>query len=147
MNIALRIVTIALAGGVAAVCFGVIFNVPRRILGFVFLTGAAGQTVKQSGAALGLPPEAATFLGSVVVAVIAEILERVLEYEVPLFSVPGFIPLVPGVPAFHAVVSFASGNYPLGVEETVRAALITSAIGGGLGTVKALARIKEKPVV
>ena len=64
----------------------------------------------------------------------------------PLFSVPSFIPLVPGVPAYRAVVSFAQADYLKGLESLVRATLLTAAIAAGLGTAKAFARLRQKPL-
>lgn len=126
--------------------FAIVFNVPRRALGLAAVTGAGGQLGKQLAALAGFPPEAATFAGAVAVGLLAEIFERFLRFEVPLFSVPGFIPLVPGVPAYHAVVAFASNQYALGLEESTRALLLTAAIGAGLGTVRALGKIREHPL-
>jgi uncharacterized membrane protein YjjB (DUF3815 family) len=141
-----HILLLTVSSGIAAVGFAIVFNVPRKALPLTAVAGAAGQLAKQLATLAGFPPEAATFLGAVSVGILAETFEHFFRLEVPLFSVPGFIPLVPGVPAFHAIVAFASNQYPLGVQEVVRALLLTAAIGAGLGSVRAVARLKERPL-
>ena len=62
-----------------------------------------------------------------------------------MFAIPGYVPLVPGVPAFRAVLNFVGGDYIAGLTDVVRAMLIVIAIAVGLGTVSAMARVWRQP--
>jgi uncharacterized membrane protein YjjB (DUF3815 family) len=80
----------------------------------------------------------------VVIGVLAELLARALRQPTMLFSIPGFIPLVPGSAAFRTLLEFVGADYAAGTASLVRTALLTAALAAGLGTVNALARIRQR---
>ncbi len=123
--------------------FAIAFNLPPRMLLAAALVGGLGLLVKGLATQLGQPPEVATFLGALTVGVMAEFGARRLKTPRSLMTVPGFIPLVPGVPAFKAVVSFADGLYITGIDYLIQAALLTGAIAGGLATVRAFSQLRK----
>jgi uncharacterized membrane protein YjjB (DUF3815 family) len=123
--------------------FAIAFNLPARMLLAASMVGGLGLLVKGVATQLSQPPEVATFLGALTVGILAEIGARGLKTPRSLLTVPGFIPLVPGVPAFKAVVSFADGLYITGLDYTIQAALLTGAIAGGLATVRAFSQLRK----
>lgn len=123
--------------------FGVAFNLPPRMLLIAAMVGGFGLLTKGMATQLGLPPEVATFVGALTVGVLGEIGARRWKTPRSLFTVPGFIPLVPGVPAFRAVVSFADGLYITGIDYMIQAALLIGAIAGGLATVRAFSQLRK----
>jgi len=54
--------------------------------------------------------------------------------------------LVPGAAAFRTLLAFVNADYPAGTAGLVRTALLTTALAAGLGTVSALARVRQKPL-
>ena len=131
----------------AAGGFAVLFDVPLRALPAAALVGMAAVAVRNSATILGgLPIEVGAFFGGLTIGVLAELLARRLHLPTSLFAIPGYIPLVPGVLAFRAVLGFINDDSLAGLADFVRATLIVVAIAVGLGTVSALARIGQKPL-
>lgn len=142
MNELTTIVVNVVVAGVAALGFGVLFNVPRRGLFGVALTGATAALVQMLALQLQFAHIAATFLAAAAVGAISQVLARRLAMPAYVFSTTGFIPLVPGVAAYTAVMEFAQHNLNTGLEGTVTAISLTLAIGAGLGLVDALMKAK-----
>jgi uncharacterized membrane protein YjjB (DUF3815 family) len=118
----------------------VLFNVPRRALLLAGCVGALAYTTRQIALAGGAPPEAAAFASGLAIGVAAELLARRLLLPTAIFSIPGFIPLVPGVQAFRTVLDFVDADYAGGTASLIQAALLTAALAAGLGTINALVR-------
>lgn len=137
-NLLLALATALLAAG----GFAVLFDVPRRTLLFAALGGALAVGVRSVVTMDGLPLEVGAFFAGLTIGVCAELMARWLRVPTSLFAIPAYIPLVPGVPAFRAVLSFVNGSYVAGLADFVRAILIVVAIAVGLGTVNALVRTR-----
>jgi uncharacterized membrane protein YjjP (DUF1212 family) len=131
---------------VATAGFAVLFDVPRRTLFVCALVGALAYGTRQGALNLGLPPEAAIFLGGVVVGLLAELFARLFHLPTSIFTIPGFITLVPGSAAFRTLLDFVSADYTSGTANSVRTALLTAALAAGFGTINALARMHRKPL-
>jgi uncharacterized membrane protein YjjB (DUF3815 family) len=142
MNELTTIVVNVVVAGVAALGFGVLFNVPRRGLFGVALTGATAALVQMLALQLHFAHIAATFLAAAAVGASSQLLARRLAMPAYVFSTTGFIPLVPGVAAYTAVMEFAQHNLNAGLESAVTALSLTLAIGAGLGVVDALMKAK-----
>ena len=140
----------ALLAGLSASGFGMLFNVPRRALLFGALVGALAYLMRLLALRLGLPLEAATFLGGTMIGLCGELLARLRHLPTTLFTIPGFIMLVPGTTAFRSLIDFVNARYDAGIQNLVLALLLTGALAAGLGTVSALARLRlthQKPKV
>lgn len=111
---------------------GVLFNVPRRALVACGLAGNVAWFSFLGFQRAGLSEAAATFVAAFIVAVASEILARVKRMPSPVFSVPGVIPLVPGLYAYHAMYGFVNEQYGEGGSYAVRTLLVAAAIGAGL---------------
>lgn len=137
-----KLLITAIVAGIAVLGFGVLFNVPRRGLWGVALTGATAAIVQPLAMQSGFVHVAATFLAAMAVGAVSQVLARRLAMPAYIFSTTGFLPLVPGVAAYTAVMEFAQHNLTLGLEHAVTALSLTLAIGGGLGLVDALMKAK-----
>ncbi|HWQ15650.1 MAG TPA: threonine/serine exporter family protein [Roseiflexaceae bacterium] len=124
--------------------FAVLFDVPRRALLPAALVGAAAYGVRVATLGAGLPAEAAIFAAGLAIGALAETLARLMRLPTMIFTIPGFIPLVPGVLAFVTMLQLVNGSYEPGVASLVRTALLTAALAVGLGTVGALARVGRR---
>ena len=126
--------------------FAVLFDVPRRALALATGIGLIGYLARQVLAVVGVTPEPATYLAALVIGLLSQEGGQRLRLPIVILTVPAVIPLIPGVPAFRAVVDFVNADYLSGLANVVRAILIASAIGAGLGTVTAVVRMRDKPV-
>jgi uncharacterized membrane protein YjjP (DUF1212 family) len=124
----------------SAAGFAVLFDVPRRALLPAALVGAAAYGARVVALGVGLPPEAAIFAAGLVIGATSEALARLMRIPTMIFTIPGFIPLVPGVLAFVTMLLLVNGSYEPGVASLVRTALLTAALAAGMGIADALAR-------
>ncbi|MCA9937590.1 MAG: threonine/serine exporter family protein [Anaerolineales bacterium] len=142
--------------GVTAVGFAILFSVPRRDLPGAFLTGAAGHCTRALLAQWGVPLEGATLAGAVVVGVLGNLLAQRLHKPTFVFTVPGVIPMVPGVFAFQTMmgilrVTTAAGGEVSGVLvdagiNAIHTALLLGALALGISVPRLLFR-HPRPVV
>jgi uncharacterized membrane protein YjjP (DUF1212 family) len=129
----------------AAAGFAVLFDVPPRALAVAALVGGLAFGAREAARAFGVPPEAAIFLAGVAIGALGEVFARVFKQPTALFTIPGFIPLVPGAAAFRTLLQLVDGDYASGIASFVGTALLTAALAAGLGTVSALARVRRRP--
>lgn len=127
-----------LAAYTAAGGFAVLFDVPRRYILFSALVGAVAYSTRQLVLAGGIPPEGAALVAGLTIGLCAEALARLFDVPTSLFSIPGYIPLVPGVLAFRTILNFVNADYTAGTADFVRAALVTLGLAAGLGTFTAM---------
>ena len=123
---------------VAAMGFGVLFNVPYRALfpsSFVGMLAFSGQVVAHQ---LHTPLEVAWFFGGLVSALTASAASRWLRLPTSIFIIPGFIPLIPGVAAFRTVLALANGDYAAGTASLARTVILVGALAAGVGSMSAL---------
>jgi uncharacterized membrane protein YjjB (DUF3815 family) len=122
--------------------FAVLFNVPRAVLLQCAAIGAGGHLLKIGLQALGVSLEVATFCGAFAVGVTGYLVARRLHMPRLVFTVTGIISMVPGIPAFEAIIHFSSGDMLNGLQGVVRASLITGAIAAGLSTARLITEIR-----
>lgn len=117
---------------VATACFGIIFNVPPKMIIRCGIVGATGWIVYYFSVQKGVDPVQASFLGAFIVAIAAHSLAR--RYKVPMivFNVSGIIPLVPGGIAYNAMRSIVENDYNMGIQYGSKAFMISGAIAMGL---------------
>lgn len=127
--------------------FAIMFDVPYRALLVAALVGAIGYTVFRLAGRAALPTGAAAFLAGMAISALAELLARPFRLPTSIFTIPGFLPLVPGAAAFRTLLHFAGDDYTGGIEGLVRTTIIVVALAAGIGTISALARLGRKPVV
>ena len=126
---------------VATVGFAVAFDAPPRALWGCGLIGALAYVARQGALGAGLPPEPAIFCGGLAVGILGELLARRRYLPASIFTIPGFIPLVPGALGFRTVLVLVERDYPTGVASLFQAILLTGALASGLATVQVLARM------
>jgi uncharacterized membrane protein YjjB (DUF3815 family) len=86
------------------------------------------------------PHEAAMLFAGFGIALTSGVLAHFTRMPLSIFAIPGFIPLVPGVLAFRAVLGFAEQDYTAGTSNLVQVTLGLAALAAGLGTAQALTR-------
>jgi uncharacterized membrane protein YjjB (DUF3815 family) len=95
----------ALWSGIAALGFGLLFNVPPRLLVGCVVCGALGHATRAlTMEVFGFNIEPATLAGAIVVGLLAVYFARRLNAPALIFATTGAIPMVPGSFAFRAML-------------------------------------------
>jgi uncharacterized membrane protein YjjB (DUF3815 family) len=141
----------------AAVGFAILFNAPRRALLPCALCGALGhatRTLMMEQADFTIV--SASFLGAIVVGFCGGYFAVRWKSPVSIFTIPGVIPMVPGVFAYRAMLGIldlisannitAQSLITNATLNMVRVTLILVALAAGIITPQLLFQ-REKPVV
>ncbi|MEB3749293.1 threonine/serine exporter family protein [Geobacillus icigianus] len=116
----------------ASALFGIIFNIPPRLLphsGFVGMSGWAAYMFAFRSGADGV---IATFMASFFVAFLSNAFARRYRAPATIFIVPGVLPLVPGGTAFEAMRHVVMNDYNTAIALAAKALMISGAIAMGL---------------
>lgn len=94
--------------GIAAIGFAILFNVPRRTLFPIWCIGALGGLIKFTAVNYEMGVVFASFLGAVVVGVVAIQMAHLRNSPPLVFSIPSVIPMVPGVFAYQFMLGMVA---------------------------------------
>lgn len=122
------IVQDAFWSAMASVGFGVLFNVPPRVLAYAALVGAVGHSVRRALELAGVGIEIGTLVGAVVVGFGGYYLGRRLGVPTTVLTIPGAIPLVPGAFAYRAMIGLL--QMTAATPESVTALLAEISLNG-----------------
>lgn len=143
-------------GAIAAVGFGVLFNIARAELWWCALTGALALLVRTICLTAGWSLEAASFLAALVVGSFVQVLRIRLNRSENALDVAGCIPMVPGSFAAKAILGLFALTVPnpLGADQTqtlvaavgntLRVTFTIGAIGTGLAIPTLLLRVRVR---
>ncbi len=112
---------------VPAVGFGMLFNVPARVLGYCAVLGALGHGLRFLLLRAGVPIEVGTWIAATVISFIGVWQAQVLRAHPKVFTVAAVIPMIPGVALFTALITIQQ-LYVKGATQE----LLTQAIDSGL---------------
>ena len=142
-----------LFGGLAAVGFGVLFNVQRRHLPWCGLAGALALGVRTVGMQLNWSLEAASFAAALAVGSVVQLFQERIGVSRNILDVAGCIPMVPGLFATKAILGFFALTTPEpqnpdqtlieSVEYFLRVASTIGAMGTGLAIPSLLLRVLD----
>ena len=121
----------ALLSGVAAFGFGALFNVSWKHLGVCFVVAGFASTVKVLALEAGTSLAPASFFGALTAGILAAVFSRKRRCPHIIFSIPGVIPMVPGVFGFKTVLGVLE-ILQQGAE--VDSEIVARTIGLGLNT-------------
>ncbi|MDI7742331.1 threonine/serine exporter family protein [Lysinibacillus fusiformis] len=113
-------------------CFGVIFNAPTKAIPYCGFVGAIGWIIYYVLIQLNVTEVQASFIGAFVVAIVAQIFARRFKMPMIIFNVSGIIPLVPGGIAYNTMRNIVELDYNMGIQNGMRAFMISGAIAMGL---------------
>ncbi len=116
----------------ATVAFGVIFNVPKRVVWIGGVIGVLAWFIYSTLPTFGISVVFATAVAALVSATSSHLLARKFRVPVTIFSIPGIIPLVPGSRAYFTMLAFVDGDYILGLQLGIETMLQAGAIAAGL---------------
>lgn len=127
---------------IATTAFAVLFNAPKRTLIPVGLIGAVGWSVyllMRDYFSYSSP--LSIFCGTVVLSLLSELFARIYKQPVTLFTIPGIVPLVPGLPIYQGMYYMIMNAYSIGIEKLIKASMEAGAISLGILLVSGLFRI------
>ncbi len=154
MNLFFSLLEDMLLAAVPAVGFGMLFNVPRRILPYCAGAGAVAHGLRFLLTGGGLPLEWATLASAGLVSFCAVFFAQRLRAHPKVFTVAAMIPMVPGVKAYTAMLAMVQIEQHGYTDELFRTALqnalstffIVGALAVGLA-LPGLLLYRRRPVV
>ena len=138
-------------GGLAAMGFGVLFNMYQRHLLWCGLAGGLALAVRTMGLQHGWSLEAASFAAAFSVGTMVQLMQERIGVSRNILDVAGCIPMVPGLFATKAILGFFALTAPIpknpdetlivSVEFFLRVAFTVGAIGTGLAIPSLLLKV------
>lgn len=138
-------------GGLAAVGFGVLFNIGPRALFWCGASGALALGVRTLGLEMGGSLEAASFTAALAVGSVVQVFQERIGVSRNTLDVAGCIPMIPGAFAAKAILGLfaltatapqaADQILILSVENALRVMFTVGAMGTGLAIPTLLLRV------
>jgi uncharacterized membrane protein YjjB (DUF3815 family) len=145
-----------LFGSLAAMGFGVLFNVSQRHLLWCGVAGGLALAVRTLGLQLGGSLESASFAAALSVGAVAQMFQEHIGISRNTLDVTGCIPMVPGGFAAKAILGLFALTAPtpiepdktliISVEYFLRVTFTIGAIGTGLAIPSLLLKAKQLAV-
>lgn len=123
---------------VATVAFAALFHVPPVQYAYAGVTGAAGWAFYLLSLQLHPSPVAASFVATVVLAVLARAFAVVRQCPSTVFLISGIFPLVPGVGIYYTTYYFIMSDNALAAAKGAETFKIAVAIALGIVAVASL---------
>jgi uncharacterized membrane protein YjjP (DUF1212 family) len=143
----------SLFGGLAAIGFGVLFNMGHRALLWCGLFGALALAVRTTGLELGWTLEGASFAAALAVGSVVQIFQEQIGVSRNALAVAGCIPMIPGGFAAKAILGLFALTAPAvqnadrllltSVQNALRVIFSIGAMGTGLGIPSMLLRVRR----
>jgi uncharacterized membrane protein YjjB (DUF3815 family) len=140
---------------VAATCFGILFNVPPRLLPGCAIAAGFGHALRTMLMQLGLDIELSTLIGSTLIGFISLYFSARWHAPIPVFTLSAAVTMVPGSFAYRTMLGLielslnnadtANAALISATTNAVRTAMILGAIALGIAA-PALLFQREQPV-
>jgi uncharacterized membrane protein YjjB (DUF3815 family) len=131
-------------GFVVTVGFGILFNVPRKMLLPCGIIGASGHLLRYMMRTVGISNEFATFTGALFVGLAGYWQAKRIHSPRLAFTLTGIIAMIPGIPAYEMVVFLSNNKLTEGLERGVKVALLVGAITAGLSAARMLIDVEYR---
>jgi uncharacterized membrane protein YjjP (DUF1212 family) len=142
-----------LFGGLAAVGFGVLFNIGGRALLWCGAAGALALAIRTAGLDFGYTLEGASFTAALAVGSGVQLLQNRIGVSRNTLGVAGCIPMIPGGFAAKAIIGLFALTAPtvqnadqtlmLSVQNALRVMFTIGAMGTGLAIPSMLLRVRQ----
>lgn len=130
----------------STVTFGIITNVPRKLLNACGITGAVGWLIFWFTKNLESGEIFANFLGAIGIGLVSIFFSRKKKMPMTIFNIPSLVPLVPGGPAYQAVRSIVLGDFIGGAHSIIKVIMTAGAIAAGFMVTSIVERLIKKIV-
>ena len=135
------IITHIIGSFLASICYAILSNVPPKELVYSGLAGMSAWLIMKGTIMLGSTDVLGTFLGAMIMGIMAYYLARARRMPATIYSIPGIFPLVPGIMIYRTFKSFFDGDSLVGLEQLMHTFVIAFAIGAGMMIVEIVQRI------
>lgn len=105
LEVLLKLLEVAAWSGIAALGFGLLFNIPKGTIVTVFLLGFVAGLIKFTLLKFDINIVLATFIAVLFVAIISMPTAHKIHHPPVVFCIPPVIPLIPGYYAYETVLS------------------------------------------
>ena len=130
-----------LFGMIASIAFSILFRAPFKQFFAISIIGGIGMYVNIGGGILGYSAVATCFVGSCIMAILAEITSRIRKDASTLFILPGIIPFVPGNTLYQAMEKVLNGDLNAAATFGTEAFIISGSIALALVSVASVRRL------
>lgn len=108
--------------------FAILTNSPKKTLVFCGISGTIGWFVNIILLRSNFSPVIAVFFAALMVNIFSEIFARLLKNPVPIFLIPGIIPLVPGAGMYNTMTALIKNNFDTAIKTGIQTLLIAGSI-------------------
>ncbi|QDO94002.1 threonine/serine exporter [Formosa sediminum] len=129
-DILLKLVEVSIWSGIAAVGFGILFNIPKTTIVTVFVLGFFAGIIKFSLINFGVSIILATFLGVLFIGCIGMPIAHKIHHPPVVFCIPPCIPMIPGYFAYETILAIMKFLI-LADDPSKKATLITAMVSNG----------------
>jgi uncharacterized membrane protein YjjB (DUF3815 family) len=126
IEIILKLLEVSFWSGIAALGFGVLFNIPKNSILTVFMLGACAGFIKFLLIHFNIHVVLASFTAASFVGVISVPLAHKIHQPPVVFSIPPVIPMIPGYFAYETVLSVM--NFTFMVDDSEKRTQLIDAI-------------------
>lgn len=105
LEIILKLLEVAVWSGIAALGFGILFNIPKGSIFTVITLGFVAGLIKFTLLKFGVHIVLATFIGVLFVAIISMPIAHKIHHPPVVFCIPPVIPMIPGYFAYETVLA------------------------------------------
>ena len=140
-------------GGMAAMAFGLLFNVGFRALPWCGISGGLALAIRTGGLQLGWSLEAASFAAALAVGSWVQLVQERIGVSRNTLSVAGCIPIIPGGFAAKAILGLFALTAPTvheadqtliaSVQNALRVMFTIGALGTGVAIPSMLLRVRR----
>ena len=124
----------------ATVGFSIFFNSPIRSLIPAGTIGGIGWTVYIILFDLSGNTILSNFLAAVLISLLSEILARKMKYPAIIFTVPGILPLIPGLGLYKTMLALVEGDYTSSISVGADALFVSASIAMGVLLITSLVK-------
>jgi len=97
--------------GVAALGFGILFNIPKRVIPTVFILGFMAGLIKFYCLQNHCSIVTATFFASLLVGIVSIPFAKSVRKPIVVFSIPAIIPMIPGYFAYKTILGIRNFTF------------------------------------
>ena len=130
MESILKLFELSIWSGIAAVGFGILFNIPKKAIFTVFILGFTSGLTKSILLNFHVNIVIASFIGALLVGFLSMPLAHKIHQPPVVFSIPAIIPMIPGYYAYKTVLSIMNFTF-LETDQVKRLELIDAIFSNG----------------
>lgn len=129
---------------IGSLCPGILYNVGKRNLFWVGISGMLGWITYSRMYSITGKLVFSTFVGAIIVGLYSEILARIRKAPATVFSIPGIFPLVPGIAVYNTIQYMAVKQLFEAANVGIEAITSAASIAFGMLLISAVFRVFKK---